>query len=59
MRVHIDKSRCHDPPAGVDLALRTAFQVRRHGDDASPADADVRPHAGRTCAVDYRTVFEQ
>src|SRR5262245_1828444 len=59
MRVHVDKSRRYDPPAGVDLTLRTAFQVRRYSGDASPANAHVRHHTGCACAVDYRAVFDQ
>src|SRR5712691_5211941 len=59
MRVHVDKSRRYNPPAGIDLTLRTAFQVRRHGGDASPADAHVHHRTGRACAVDYCAVFDQ
>jgi hypothetical protein len=57
--MHVDKSRRYDPPTDVDLTHRTAFQVRRHGTDASFANAHVGLHTGRACAIDYRAVFDQ
>src|SRR5262249_18634371 len=55
----IDKSRCDDTPAGIDLACRTALQLRCQRRNAPTADADIGHHAGGAGAVDDCAVFDQ
>jgi hypothetical protein len=54
--VDIDKTGCHDLPAGIHHP--SAFQRLAGGDgrDAAVLDADVRPKAGPAGAVYYGAV---
>src|SRR5262249_9962349 len=57
--MHVDKARCDDTPAGIDLVRCTTLQRGRYSGNASPTDSHIRRHTWGACAVDYRAMSDQ